>query len=43
MDSPAPQPVINSLSVGPKGQKSQLDVIGSMTATSGAHPMSSFH
>ena len=43
MSSPALKSAIDNLSVGPKGQKSQLEVMGSMSTTSGAHVMLSCH
>ena len=43
VDHPTPQSVMDSLSVGPKSQKSQLEVMGSMSTMSGAHVMSSCH
>ena len=42
-EEPSTQEVVDSLFVGPKGQKSQLVVIGSMSTASGAHMMSHCH
>ena len=42
-EQPALKSAIDSLFVGPKGQKSQLAVVGSMSAANGAHIMSFCH
>ena len=42
-EQPSTQAAVDNLFVGPKGQKTQLAVMGSMSVASGAHIMSSFH